>query len=156
MEPPKMTKIFLLPLEILLCCFPVSDPYPGSLDAEIFIFLSTILLESGVLAQIPVCMEWYLSHANSLLLTKYVVLDSPLLKICLYSFLYLIGVCCFYAPVMIWLILFLNVSFLLPLPSQTTCVICIWNDPKLDVRKTETTYILKDKSPRGVSSLAFS
>ena len=63
-----MTKMVFLPLETLLCYFLMSNPYLGSLGTEIFIFLSTVLLESGVLGPNPSLYSIIPSHANLLLL----------------------------------------------------------------------------------------
>jgi len=65
---PKMTKMVFLSLETLLCYFLMSNPYLGSLGTEIFIFLSTVLLESGVLGPNPSLYSIIPSHANLLLL----------------------------------------------------------------------------------------
>lgn len=50
---PKNNSNILPALETLLCYFRVSDPYLGNSSTEV-IFPQQIILESGVLAQIPV------------------------------------------------------------------------------------------------------
>ena len=112
---PKMTKMVFLPLETLLCYFLMSNPYLGSLGTEIFIFFSTVL-ESGVLGPNTSLYSTILSQANLLLLIKYYWCGNwlPIANNFLYLFPYLVRVCGFHAPVMIWFVLFLNAKIKSP------------------------------------------
>ena len=118
---PRMTKMVFLPLETLLCYFLMSNPYLGSLGAEIFIF-STVL-ESGVLDPNPRLYSIIPSHANLLLLTKYYQCGNwlPIAKNFVYSFPYLVRVCGFHVPAMIWFILFLS-----KINSPSCCPTTAW------------------------------
>ena len=111
----------------LYCVISCNCSLPTLLWYWDFYLLPRILLESGVLIQISVCMAWYPTCELLLLLTKHHCCGAwPLsAKNYLHSFFYLTGgLCCFQVSVMIWLILFLTqckdqLSFPLPLPSMT-------------------------------------
>ena len=88
-----------------------------------------------------------------------VVIDSPLLKILYIPFptwsesvvstsLLWFGSFCFWV----------RSTPLLAAPPQHELPVLIqtWNDPKMNIHKLQMIYILKDKSPRGVSRLVFS